>query len=86
MLRIYIESATCNGGSLHKELKICVFEYTSNTSCGPSNLKKNLYCARFSQSSTAQFTKLSVSLDKNVFAFFVWVLCTVYKTCKYVFQ
>ena len=42
-----------------KELKICVFEYTLNTSCGPSNLgkkkKKNLYSARFSQSSTPSY-------------------------------
>ena len=31
-----------------KELKICVFEYTLNTSCGPSNLgkkkKKSIQC------------------------------------------
>ena len=74
MLRIYIESATCNGGSLHKELKICVFEYTLNTSCGPSNLGKKkikIYTVHGLANLVRPVTKLSISLDNNAFAFFV---------------
>ena len=57
-----------------KELKICVFEYTLNTSCGPSNLgkkKKKIYTVHGLANLVRPVTKLSISLDNNAFTFFV---------------